>query len=74
MARILRGVPIFGCLADTPGQAAGILYGDILLLVNGLRTANIEQYLAARTLRADGARVRLFRDGVELEVELRFGA
>lgn len=73
MARILQGIAVWGCLPGSPGQKAGINYGDIVLSVNGMKTSNLSQYLAARSLRRDGAEVVLFRDGIERSVNLEFG-
>jgi len=72
MARILEGVPIWGCVPGTPGDKAGIVYGDILLSVNGMKTSNLEEFLEARRLRCDGASIVLFRNGIELTLELEF--
>jgi S1-C subfamily serine protease len=73
LAEAVQGIPVLGCLPGSTAADAGVRYGDILLEVNGLRTINIDDYLAGRRLRSDGIALRLFRDGNELSlfVELR---
>ncbi len=72
MAETLEGIPVWGCLPGSLAKEAGIRYGDIVLSVNGMPTANIDQYMDARRLRSDAASVVLFRDGQKLSIELRF--
>lgn len=73
LAEAVQGIPVLGCLPGSTASEAGVRYGDIVLEVNGLRTINIDDYLAGRKLRTDGMALRLFRDGNEfaLFVELR---
>ena len=72
LATILEGVPVWGCLPGSVAQAAGIQYGDVVLAVNGKRTKDLDDYVAARNLRADGAQIVVFRNGVEQTVDLVF--
>jgi len=73
LAEAVQGIPVLGCLPGSTASEAGVRYGDIVLEVNGLRTINIDDYLAGKRLRSDGMALRLFRDGNELAlfVELR---
>lgn len=73
LAEAVQGIAVLGCLPGSTASQAGVRYGDIVLEVNGLRTINIDDYLAGRKLRSDGMALRLFRDGTEfsLFVELR---
>jgi len=66
LAEVVQGIPVLGCLPGSTASEAGVRYGDIVLEVNGLRTVNIDDYLAGRKLRSDGMDLRLFRDGNEL--------
>jgi C-terminal processing protease CtpA/Prc len=72
IAQIVQGIPVWGCLEGSPSEDAGVRYGDIVLGVNGMRTLNIEDYLAARKLRTDGVELRLLRGGNELTLRLEF--
>jgi S1-C subfamily serine protease len=74
LARVLEGIPVWGSMPGTPGHDAGIAYGDILLSVNGVKTSSVEDFVSARRLRSDGASIVLFRNGVELNFELKFRA
>jgi hypothetical protein len=49
-------------------------YGDIILSVNGKRTRNAQEYVAARELRSEGVELVVFRDGQELTLQLAFPA
>jgi S1-C subfamily serine protease len=73
IATAVEGIAVWGCLPGSASAQAGVVYGDIVISVNGKRTQTIDDYLEARTLRADAMEVRLFRAGKEftLLVELR---
>src|SRR4051812_27950468 len=73
LAAAVQGIPVLGCLPGSTASEAGVRYGDIVLEVNGLRTIDIDDYLAGKRLRSDGMALRLFRDGSEvaLFIELR---
>jgi len=72
IAATVRGVPIFGCLPRSTAQQAGVRYGDIVLSVNGVRTHDLDEYLAARALREDGLALNVLRDGRELTLFVEF--
>ncbi len=68
IAEVYGGMPIWGCLPGSPCHRAGIVYGDILLEVNGRQIDNIEAYIAAKELDSNKFRVRFLRGGNEMEV------
>lgn len=70
MAKALEGVPVLGSLAGSPAARAGIRYGDILLVVNGVRTTTVLEYIQARSQRTDGMDVVVFRAGERHERSL----
>lgn len=70
MASLLRGLPVLGCLADSPAAVAGVRYGDILLSVNGQPTPDWESYIRARNDDASHLDIVLFRDGAELSISV----
>lgn len=70
LACALSGLPVYGCLPGSPAARAGVRYGDILLSVDGLATPSWDAYIAARQHSGASIRVRLFREGVELDVDL----
>ncbi len=72
IAATVQGVPVWGRLKGRPSADAGVRYGDIVLVVNGMRTLNIDDYLAARKLRKDGVELQILRDGNELTLNLAF--
>jgi len=72
LAAVLEGIPVWGCLAGSVAQTAGIQYGDVVLAVNGKRTKDLDDYVAARSLRSDGVEVVVFRNGVEQTIDLVF--
>jgi S1-C subfamily serine protease len=73
LAEALGGLPVLGCLSGSPADQAGMRYGDILLSVNGEKTGSLETFLRARNQASGRMHVRVFRQGVELELafELR---
>jgi S1-C subfamily serine protease len=72
IAATVKGVPVWGCLPGSTAAEAGVRYGDIVLAVNGVPTPTIVEYLEGRRLRTDGFDLRLFRDGMELNVFVPF--
>jgi S1-C subfamily serine protease len=72
IAATVGGVPIFGCLPRSSAEQAGVRYGDIVLSVNGTRTHDLDEYLAARSLREDGVSLNILRDGRELSLYVEF--
>ena len=70
LAGALSGLPVYGCLPGSPADVAGVRYGDILLGVDGHATPSWDAYLAAREHSGASIRLRLFRDGQELEVDV----
>jgi S1-C subfamily serine protease len=72
IAATVKGVPVWGCLPGSTAAEAGVRYGDIVLAVNGVPTPSIVEYLEGRKLRTDGFELRLFRDGLELNVFVPF--
>ena len=72
IAATVQGIPVWGCLKGSPSADAGVRYGDIVLVVNGMRTVNVDDYLAARKLRSDGVELQILRDGTEITLKLEF--
>lgn len=70
LARALEGLPIFGCLPGSPADRAGIRYGDVLLAVDDVPTRTVDDYLAVRKRSGPSIRVRVFRAGTEMEIDL----
>ena len=63
-------MPVYGCLPGSPADVAGVRYGDVLLGVDGHPTPSWDAYLAAREHSGASIRLRLFRDGRELELDV----
>jgi S1-C subfamily serine protease len=70
MAKIWGGMPFIGSLPGSPAEKAGLVWGDIVLAVNGMATPDPDSFVEARKLREGGARVRFVRNGIEREVDL----
>ena len=70
LATALGGVPITGCLRNSPADRAGIRYGDIMLSINGEPTASWTDFFQARKRAKGRMTVRVFRQGREFDVAL----
>lgn len=74
LATALGGIPVWSCLPGSAAARLGVRYGDVILEVNGQRTSNVDEYIAARNVRRDGLSVLIFRDGREYTLETTFEA
>ena len=70
LAEVLGGLPVYGCLPQSPAERAGVRYGDVLLSVDGHATPSWDAYIEARGRSGASIRLRLFRDGSEFEVDV----
>jgi predicted metalloprotease with PDZ domain len=70
LATALGGLPILGCVQGSPADIAGIRYGDIVLSLNGVRTASWSDFFQARRQSSGDALVRVFRQGAEFEAPM----
>lgn len=66
LASALGGLPVLGCQPDSPADRAGVVYGDILLSVNGRPTPDWMAFVEARALDARAMDIEVFRDGRQL--------
>jgi len=71
LALALGGLPVLGCLPGSPTARAGIRYGDVLLAIDGKRTATWDDFLEARGACGSAFTARIFRDGAEFNVHIQ---
>ncbi len=64
---------MLGALEGSPAARAGIRYGDILLVANGMRTRTVVDYVEAKALDVKGMDVTFFRQGAEQSLRLEYG-
>lgn len=50
---VFQGLPVRSCSPGSPAERAGVRPGDVVLLANGHRIENMEQYVTARAQRSD---------------------
>jgi S1-C subfamily serine protease len=74
LATTLGGIPVWGCLPNSPAARLGIRYGDVILSVNGRPTPSADEYAVARDSRRDALVLVIFRDGQERTLELSLDA
>lgn len=68
LASALGGLPVLGCQPDSPADRAGVVYGDILLSVNGKPTPDWTAFIEARALDSSSMVIELFRDGMQMKL------
>ncbi|HET9953120.1 MAG TPA: PDZ domain-containing protein [Polyangiaceae bacterium] len=72
LAKLLGGVPILGIFPGSPAEQVGLMYGDIVLSVNGHDTKSFEDFLRAHTGKETSVKLQIFRDGRNLTFEISF--
>ena len=50
---VFQGLPVRSCASGSPAERAGVKQGDVVLIANGQRVENMQQYVVARALRSD---------------------
>jgi len=70
LAEALNGLPVLGCRPDSPADRAGVVYGDILLSVNGRATPDWTAFIEARSLSATEMSVEVFRNGAQIAMSV----
>jgi S1-C subfamily serine protease len=70
IADAFGGMLIWGCLPGSPCDRAGVVYGDIVLEVNGVPTGSIAAYEEAKARDAEVFHVRFLRQGKTHDVRV----
>ncbi len=71
-----RGALVTGVVVDSPARKAGVTAGDLILGWNGAEVVDLYQ-LRARVMESksgDKVRVRILRQGRELELDIELGS
>jgi S1-C subfamily serine protease len=74
IAAALGGLPVLGCRPDSPADRAGVVYGDILLSVNGRPTPDWTAFIEARSLSTTEMVIEVFRNGQQLRLDVPLSA
>lgn len=74
IAAAMGGLPVLGCRPDSPADRAGVVYGDILLSVNGRPTPDWAAFIEARSLSSTEMVIELFRNGEQIRLELQLSS
>lgn len=66
LARCLGGVPVLGCPWGSVAAMIGLVRGDVVIAVNGVKTPDEMAFNYARSLRDDQLELEVVRDGETL--------
>jgi S1-C subfamily serine protease len=69
---VFQGLPVYSCFPGSPAERAGVKKGDVVVLANGQRVENMDQYVAARGLRTDRLEITVLRGPRMLEMIVDF--
>jgi len=69
---VFQGLPVWSCFPGSPAQRAGVRKGDVVVLANGQRVENMNQYVAARAQRTDMLELTVLRGNRMLELVVEF--
>jgi S1-C subfamily serine protease len=69
---VFQGLPVWSCFPGSPAERAGVKKGDLVVLANGQRIENMDQYVAARALRTDKLELTVLRGRRMLEMTVDF--
>ena len=69
---VFQGLPVWSCFPGSPAERAGVRKGDVVVLANGQRVQNMDQYIEARAARKDKLELTVLRGHRMLELVVEF--
>jgi len=69
---VFQGLPVWSCFPGSPAERAGVKKGDVVVLANGERVENMDQYVAARARRTDKLELTVLRGRRMLDMVVEF--
>lgn len=63
LAQVLGGIPVWAVAPGSSARNAGVLFGDIILSVNGVPTPTFQEFLRAGRKHLQHLEFKVFRSG-----------
>jgi len=63
LAKVLGGIPVWAVAPGSSARRAGIVFGDIILSVNGVPTPTYKAFLKAGRAHLENLEFKVFRNG-----------
>jgi len=63
LAQVLGGIPVWAVAPGSSARNAGVLFGDIILSVNGVPTPTFKAFLQAGRAHLTSLEFKVFRNG-----------